>query len=380
MRRNICVALSLTCVLGASQVSATVRILDTTPEISALIAKGTAHEEKKQYDQAIFDFSEALLLKPTPLVAAELYGLRGSEHVFKGDFESAKADAEEAIRLAPHYFRGYQTRARLFGAETKFDRAMTEINRAIQLEPNLGTLYMDRGNLMSSEGKQARAIAEYDKAIKLNPRGSSYYIGRGVAYQEMGRNEAALADYHQAILLNPAAVESYHNRATINFARKDYPRVIADLDRYIQLIPNDGAVYAFRARAFIAQRNYRRAGADLREAIDLAPHDAHTLNTLAWLRATCPDDSERDGKAAVDAATQACALTKWKDNNHLDTLAAAYAEAGDFDRAVNFEIRALSGFSGQKRKDAEARLALYREHKPYHETRATPAPSPTPSP
>ena len=101
MRRNICVALSLTCVLGASQVSATVRILDTTPEISALIAKGTAHEEKKQYDQAIFDFSEALLLKPTPLVAAELYGLRGSEHVFKGDFESAKADAEEAIRLAP---------------------------------------------------------------------------------------------------------------------------------------------------------------------------------------------------------------------------------------------------------------------------------------
>lgn len=145
-------------------------------------------------------------------------------------------------------------------------------------------------------------------------------------------------------------------------------------------IPERWSGYALRARAFIAQRDYRRAEADLREARELAPHDADVLNNLAWLRATCPDDSERDGKAAVDAATQACALTKWKNIHELDTLAAAYAEAGDFDRAVNFEKRALSGFSGQPRKDAEARLALYREHKPYHETQATVAPSATPSP
>jgi tetratricopeptide (TPR) repeat protein len=152
---RIPVALVAMCVVGAFLQGATAAKLETTPAIAALLARGNAHEYRKQYDQAIFDFSEALLLKPSRHMAAELYGQRGGEYVLKEDFERAMADAEEAIRLAPNYFRGYQTRARLFMHRSQFDRAMADINRAIQLQPDFSGLYVNRGNVLEAVRKVA---------------------------------------------------------------------------------------------------------------------------------------------------------------------------------------------------------------------------------
>jgi tetratricopeptide (TPR) repeat protein len=181
-------------------------------------------------------------------------------------------------------------------------------------------------------------------------------------------------------MLAPYDADAYYNRALIYSKAGDYSRAIADLSEYIQLTPRDGAGYAARAKAFIAQRDYQRAQADLREAEGLAPQDSRALNSLAWLRATSPEDSLRDGNTAVSEARRACELTKWKNKYFIDTLAAAYAEVGDFDQAISYEEKAIRGLSGELRKEDEAHLALYREHKPYREMPAGKAPSPTPAP
>jgi hypothetical protein len=98
-------------------------------------------------------------------------------------------------------------------------------------------------------------------------------------------------------------------------------------------------------------------------------NDAFTKNNLAWFWATCPNAQYRDGKKAVDLATKACEITGWKYAELLGTLAAAYAEAGDFDSAVTVQTdsNTLNPDAGSKAR-GEARLKLYQEKKPYRRT------------
>jgi len=93
-------------------------------------------------------------------------------------------------------------------------------------------------------------------------------------------------------------------------------------------------------------RNYHKgqpdkAISDLNESIRLDSNGANSYNNLAWILATCPTDSVRNGKQAVQAATKACELTQWNNAHSLGTLAASYAETGDFDQAVKYQMQAM---------------------------------------
>ncbi len=93
------------------------------------------------------------------------------------------------------------------------------------------------------------------------------------------------------------------------------------------------------------------------------------MNNLGWTLATATDPKVRDGKAAVEFATKACELTAWKQPTYLDTLAAAYAEAGDFDTSVRRQIEAISLLNDANvKKVYEARLKLYQDRKPFRDS------------
>ena len=94
----------------------------------------------------------------------------------------------------------------------------------------------------------------------------------------------------------------------------------------------------------------------------------NALNSLAWLRATCPEARVRNGKEAVEFATKACELSQWKNGSNIDTLAAAYAEAGDFDQAVKYQREVIQmSRSWTNDSKIKQRLALYEQHKAYRE-------------
>jgi hypothetical protein len=99
------------------------------------------------------------------------------------------------------------------------------------------------------------------------------------------------------------------------------------------------------------------------------PTNADLLNGYAWLLATSTDDSVRDGAKAVKLANRACELSGWKQWNMVGTLAAAYAEHGEFDKATNYESKAISmpGIDPLLVGDEKRRLETFKSHKATHE-------------
>ena len=106
---------------------------------------------------------------------------------------------------------------------------------------------------------------------------------------------------------------------------------------------------------------------DFNKAVDVGSENASIHNSVAWLFATCPDADYRNGDKAVELAKKSCELTDWKQASYLDTLAAAYAEKGEFEEAVKWQRTAIN--KGLKSDGAKGRLSLYHQGKPYRAER-----------
>jgi tetratricopeptide (TPR) repeat protein len=160
---------------------------------------------------------------------------------------------------------------------------------------------------------------------------AKFYNSRGIAYGEKGQYDQAISDFNRAIELNPNDNKAYNNR---------------------------GIVYRLKGQ-------YDQAVSDFNKAIDLNPLDAEAYNSLAWLFATAKVVRYRNGKKAVELALKGCELSSWRKGEYLDTLAAAYARAGDFDKAVKWEEKALESPNLARPSEFQKRLNLYRERKPW---------------
>ena len=89
---------------------------------------------------------------------------------------------------------------------------------------------------------------------------------------------------------------------------------------------------------------------------------ALTLSLRAWIHATCPDSSFRNGKTALDDAKKACALSKWENDDQVDTLAAACAEGRDFDSAVRYEQQAIALRNSEHVRNVQDLAKLKQKH------------------
>jgi tetratricopeptide (TPR) repeat protein len=212
------------------------------------------------------------------------------------------------------------------------------------------------------------AVDYYTKQLDQEPSNDQWFAFRGIAWHRQGKTEEALKDYAEAIRLRPKAGSWHANRGLIYMGAKKLDEAIADFTTAIDLTENETA-FLNRGLAYSRKKEYAKAAADYAAAIERNPDSAVGHNQLAWLLSTAPDEKSRDGKRAIDAAKKACELTGHKNGGYLDTLAAAYAETGDFDKAVEWQEKAVQAGDIPIRDlgAARKRLELYKQKKPYRE-------------
>jgi len=198
------------------------------------------------------------------------------------------------------------------------------------------------GVVLDSQGKFEEAAAHYVQALRLNPGYADAHNNLGVFLSRQGKYEAAVAQCTEALRLNPGRADAHNNLGVVLFR----------------------------------QGKYAAAAAHYTEAVRLNPDYGDAYNNRAMIMAACPEAKYRDGARAVESATRACELTEWKSPGFLDTLAAAHAEAGDYDAAVTWQTRAIGCLADEgKKDDYRSRLVLYQARKPYRETTAVLAPT-----
>lgn len=181
--------------------------------------------------------------------------------------------------------------------------------------------------------------------------------------------EKAQQYYGAAIARDPKEWSPYFARAFVFGSQQKWALAAQDLNTVLRL--KSTLYLAAILRGWMNERlgNYKSSLADYERVLSLQPLPytrALVLNSRGWLRAACPDASFRNARQAIADAKAACEITSWGKPDHIDTLAAAYAEAGDFDSAVRFEQQALTNERDEKnRKEYEQRLTMYQARHPY---------------
>ncbi|HWB58198.1 MAG TPA: tetratricopeptide repeat protein, partial [Chthoniobacteraceae bacterium] len=316
-------------------------------------------------DLAIADFTKQIEADPGNALALFHRGhLLGD----KGEADKAIADYTEALRVDPKLVEALINRGDTYRQKGDYDRALADLNAAIDIDATRAVPFIGRGYVYFALGDQQKAAVDFQEAVRLDASSFAACNALGSIAVANGDWKTASDWYRKAIDYNFRDVDAYTTRGSIRRAVGEMENSLADLNQAIFYGAGSKAYYE-RALLFHIHGEYGKAAADYAESIRLDPANANAVNNYCLLLATAPDDAVRDGRKAADIARKLCEQTNWKNGGDIDLLAAACAEAGDFDSALKYEnlFLANGNFDAAGKASVQKRIALYRGHKPRRE-------------
>ena len=344
--------------------------------------------------QRVARWSAAIALDPkNPLFWLN----RGQAEAAVYDPEKAIADYTGAILLDPKMTDAFLLRADAHSKRKDgLAAAAEDYTAALAIKPDKPNkeTRLHRADIYRRMHDYEKAVADYTELLRAEPNDAALYTFRAETYGGMKQWEKAIADYTEVLRIHPGDYQAYRSRGGAYYEISKFDNVIADMSAAIALLekPAQGNTgdadmmancYVLRGDSYAYKGIYDKALADFDAAMattGFGTFDA--MDAKAWLLATCPKNEFRDGKKALELATKSSGL--WKDGYHLDTLAAAEAETGNFDEAIKVENNALKALQEQKAdalqhkddpdyqegrylEDAERQLKVFAARLPFYE-------------
>jgi tetratricopeptide (TPR) repeat protein len=224
------------------------------------------------------------------------------------EFINIAADGLEKIEVPASDFYRVVDEAADLEKNGDWTGSFAKWQKALEMDPNDARANNSVGVSLASVGKLQQAIPYFQKATQMHTEFSEAYYNLGMALNDTGRVDEAIVAWLSAVRLQPELAEAQESLGV----------------------------------ALYSQQKYSDAAEHLRIAAEVQPEHVFVLNLRAAILATCPEDAVRNGTAAVRLAERAKSLTKGENASVLDTLSAAYAEAGRFPEAIATEQQAIS--------------------------------------
>ena len=242
-----------------------------------------------------------------------------------------------AARVTGHNTVAHYILGALYDSQGETDMAATEFTESVADDPGNVKALCGLGYILCDEGKFDQAAEEYQAALGVAPDLAKAHFGLAEVLMKEHNFDAAMSEYSLALQSDPDIPEAHYQLAGLYSAKGDAVSAISQLE----------------------------------DAVRLAPDWPMALNNLAWMRATESDSKLRNGTEAARLAMRAVALTGKSNPSTLDTLAAAYAETGQFTDAAQMAATAVQNANAADEtnlaKEIESRLKLYQSGQPYRE-------------
>ncbi|MDF1547209.1 MAG: tetratricopeptide repeat protein [Bacteroidales bacterium] len=245
--------------------------------------RGSIKDREKKHNEAIEDFTRAIVLKPDYTHAFYNRGTSkkdwASERKDSAMLQSAIRDFDQAIEFDKNFVEAYHNRglakenlseyAKTLAEKNKLlSDALADYDRTVELNPLYENALVNRGVIKGKMGNLDDAIIDFNKAIEMTPENASAYSNRGLAKDNKGDMQGAIADYNIAIEKDPEFVTAYLNRGIVYRRMKNYDASIKDFTKAILLDKELAAAYYFRGLDQIALKNGQAGCNDLQMAVN----------------------------------------------------------------------------------------------------------------
>lgn len=253
----------------------------------------------------------------------------------------------------------------------RIDEAMQRYRQALELKPDAARANYNLGNCLFQKGQLTDAAHHYQRALRSAPDAAQTHNNLAVVLAQLGRADEAAGHFRKVLAREPDNARVHHNLALTLRKLGDARGAARHFAEVVRLKPQDARAHYDLGLAQLQAGQETQAVAHLGEALTRHPALLTELNNRAWLLATHPDASTRDGRQAIALAGAALDYSgPWRPLV-LDTLAAAHAEVGQFAFATNFAHQALALSRAANdpalAEEISRRLALYCQGQPHRE-------------
>jgi tetratricopeptide (TPR) repeat protein len=339
---------------------------DPAAKARALIIRANLQQDAGRR-QADFDMAVTLTPKdPNSL------RFRGMHYLSQNKLEAAIADLDAAIEIDPQDADTHEARGVAMSLAKNFDEALASFNKAIELEPNSPAALTHRARVRAIKGDIPAALTDVESALRLQPGSVAALQLHASLLGSVGKFDQALADLNLLRRAMPNNAELSLQIAALYQAAKQPYKAIVAYDEVLEADPKSAPAFRGRADVQLSLGKQAEAIADYESALALEPQNSGVLNNLAWVLATSPEDKLRNGQRAIDLAKQACEITEYKQAHVLSTLAASYAESGDFETAITWSKKAVENGGDELKAQLTKELESYEEKKPWREAAPPP--------